>query len=167
MENLCKIYYYEVFRQVEDAKTAFNAARKTKSTEHADGSSDYTVIEEGMYPEEATAEQKGIAFARALAYALDGDDEMDRFFQDLFSILEDKVVSTADAEQAEWAEDAERAYQIEAIKKILDRDPDGEYNSDYIGDLSKHEAARVAFAERKADEIKAKMAEHDEKAKGV
>ena len=60
----------------------------------------------------------GLAFARALVYATDWDDQdLGRFLQDLFAVLEDKVISSADECATKYAKNAVNRTLLKQLKK--------------------------------------------------
>lgn len=161
-EEMRHAFYYELNRQVKEAKAEFEKTRRFFNVDTDDGNGYNGSIDCGYYPEDPTAEDYGIAFARALEYALDGAEDMRYFFQDLFAILEDKIVSDADKREGDWSEDSYRAGQIGAIKNMLKSKNDlaEQYKSEYEDDISKYESERIDFVLSQVKNIEDRMNEH-------
>ena len=165
-DDMRHVFYYELYRQTEEAKKEWEETRRFFSVDADNGSGYSGSFERGYRPEDPTPEHYGIAFARALEYALDGGEEdMGRFFQDFFAILEDNVVSEADKQRGDWAEDYSRVGQMGAIKNLLakkDSEIAAKYEQNYKDDLIKYESERVDFALAQVKAIEDKMNERAE-----
>ena len=60
----------------------------------------------------------GLALGRAIQYAMDWDEtSISRFIRDLFSVLEDKVISKSDKESQEFGDNAYRVAQLKHIQE--------------------------------------------------
>ncbi len=60
----------------------------------------------------------GLALGRAIQYATDWDEtSISRFIRDLFSVLEDKVISKSDKESQEFGDNAYNITQLKQIRK--------------------------------------------------
>ncbi len=63
----------------------------------------------------------GLAFARALVYATGWEDQdLGRFMQDLFAVLEDKVISSADECATKYAKNAVNRTILKQLKRERD-----------------------------------------------
>ena len=64
----------------------------------------------------------GLALGRAIQYAMDWDEtSISRFIHDLFSVLEDKVISKSDKESQEFDDNA---YNVSQLKRIREEQED-------------------------------------------
>lgn len=161
LESLKSVFYYELHRIKSEKVKEFEKNRLAFDINGTRDAGDYYGgVDRGIYPEEPTAEDMGLAFGRALEYAMDGDDEMNRFFQDLFAILEDKTVSEADVEKGEWAEDKVHVDELMAFQKFVgtEKDEDGAYSES----VARIKEQRAEFRKKKIDEVVARLDEHDE-----
>ncbi len=60
----------------------------------------------------------GLALGRAIQYTMDWDEtSISRFIRDLFSVLEDKVISKSDEESREFDDNAYNVSQLKSIRK--------------------------------------------------
>ena len=147
LDALRSAYYYDLHRMGKERVD--KCAREKLHFEGEHGENEfYGSLYHSDNDGEPTVEDRGIAFAHALEYVFGDESSLDRFFQDLFSMLEDKIVSRADAEENEWYEDDTRMGEAAAIKKILDKG-DSEQAEMYAEDYKNHRAKHEEFARSK------------------